>query len=383
MKKIFMTGVTGFVGSFLAKRMLEEGCKIYFLSRGKKDISARERVENVLNMVGYVHDDSNPDFEIIEGDVTIENLGIDTDTLSRLGDVDEIWHTAGSINFSEDKRDEIFDVNVNGTINVLKIAEAVNAKKYYFISTAYVQGNSNVVAYGKDAENLPEFNNPYEQSKHRAEKIVENWGKDNPGVEIFVFRPSIVVGDEREGKAFNFSGYYRYMRVFYIIKNYVSSGKLTAKKVMTDKGESIALFMQVPGFTDAEINLITADYMVDTIMSLRDKGEAGVYMVVNPSPPTYSYLLKAGLDILGISNVIPQDVSPDGWETSKEMEEVKEMIFKGMADYLPYISRSFVFNMDDTKKTLGPDYRNHPEFTTELIELLLNFAVNNNFRLRS
>src|SRR4029434_8244182 len=47
----FVTGVTGFVGSHLAYRLLQDGHHVVALARGGKTASARERVIEVLGQV--------------------------------------------------------------------------------------------------------------------------------------------------------------------------------------------------------------------------------------------------------------------------------------------------------------------------------------------
>src|SRR6185295_16821197 len=46
-----VTGVTGFVGSHLAYRLLRDGHHVIALARGGKNVSARERVVEVLSEV--------------------------------------------------------------------------------------------------------------------------------------------------------------------------------------------------------------------------------------------------------------------------------------------------------------------------------------------
>src|SRR6185436_16982100 len=50
-KSILVTGSTGFVGSHLAYRLLEQGHRVTALARGGKNATARERVVEVLAQV--------------------------------------------------------------------------------------------------------------------------------------------------------------------------------------------------------------------------------------------------------------------------------------------------------------------------------------------
>ena len=59
----FVTGVTGFVGSHLAYRLLEDGHPVVALARGGKNASARDRVIEVLDEVAGSEDRLRPHLE--------------------------------------------------------------------------------------------------------------------------------------------------------------------------------------------------------------------------------------------------------------------------------------------------------------------------------
>ena len=46
--KIFMTGVTGLLGSYIARHLVESGHLIYILARPKNRVSSEERVINAI-----------------------------------------------------------------------------------------------------------------------------------------------------------------------------------------------------------------------------------------------------------------------------------------------------------------------------------------------
>ena len=109
--KKFVTGATGFLGSHLTFRLLQDGHRVCALARGSKASSARARVERILTEV------AGPDetlqrmvdrLEVVEGDISQPNLGLNPDAIQKiLSTTDEIWHCAASLSFAEEDREEI------------------------------------------------------------------------------------------------------------------------------------------------------------------------------------------------------------------------------------------------------------------------------------
>jgi nucleoside-diphosphate-sugar epimerase len=68
-----VTGVTGFVGSHLAYRLLEEGHHVTALARGGRNASPRDRVIEVLSQVAGSAEGLNAHLDhldVIEGDIS-------------------------------------------------------------------------------------------------------------------------------------------------------------------------------------------------------------------------------------------------------------------------------------------------------------------------
>jgi len=99
-KKILLTGVTGFLGSHLAKVMLSDGYEVVAL---KRISSSLRRIEPIIN-----------DINIID----IE--GLDFDGLFRdIGNVDAIIHTATCYGRNKESVSEIFSANTEFPLRLL------------------------------------------------------------------------------------------------------------------------------------------------------------------------------------------------------------------------------------------------------------------------
>src|SRR5215211_1060187 len=105
-KNVLVTGGTGFVGSHLAYRLLEDGHHVAVLARGSRNASARDRAMDVLVKVASSPERLHrhlPRLEILEGNIAEQNLGLDSDTIrSQAARINEVWHCAASLSFTDE-----------------------------------------------------------------------------------------------------------------------------------------------------------------------------------------------------------------------------------------------------------------------------------------
>ena len=112
---------------------------------------------------------------------------------------DCVIHVAGKAhlvpNSIEDMQD-FWDVNVNGTRNLLNSLEAQSPKRFVFVSSAAVYG----LDYGSEIDSQCDLkaNDPYGKSKIEAEFIVKNWCDKN-NVICTILRLPLVVGENPPG----------------------------------------------------------------------------------------------------------------------------------------------------------------------------------------
>ncbi|BDU67787.1 MAG: hypothetical protein TYPL_4400 [Candidatus Tyloplasma litorale] len=111
---------------------------------------------------------------------------------------DLIIHLAGLISVPESflKKEEYFDVNYNGTVNLIKIAKKYNVKNIIFSSTAAVYGISTKLPIYENHNTSPI--NPYGKSKLMAEREIIN-----SGMKYFILRYFNVAGACSEETRYN------------------------------------------------------------------------------------------------------------------------------------------------------------------------------------
>jgi len=155
---IFVTGISGFIGTFLLHRLLniENGanCKIFCLLRtGRRfnSVSQRMRKEILSNEILGLSDCAIDDLLVqqrvvpVEGELTEDMLGLDPKVIATLkhshcdnrkkGIV--VIHCAADIDFNRELNRSI-DINVNGTFQCIRVGQEIGAKSFIHISTLYV-----------------------------------------------------------------------------------------------------------------------------------------------------------------------------------------------------------------------------------------------------
>lgn len=211
-RTVLLTGATGQVGSYLLKILLDNGHRVFCLSRGNANASARRRVEELLSF----WDASDlprhlAHLAVMEGDITQPGLGLSaTDANLLRTETAEIFHSAAVTDIGR-PLDEIRAVNVEGTRHVLDFGlTCPHLERVNHISTAYVCGKHAGDFSEDDLDVGQSFNTTYEQSKFEAEKLVHTYGDKLP---VDIFRPAVVVGESSTGKINEFRNIYQFLNL--------------------------------------------------------------------------------------------------------------------------------------------------------------------------
>ncbi|MCK4733204.1 MAG: SDR family NAD(P)-dependent oxidoreductase [Methanophagales archaeon] len=173
--KILVTGGAGFIGRWIVKKLLDEGYKVCVLD----DLSNGRR-ENIAEFK------DNPDFEFVSGDIQDKNL-----LEAVFKDIDLCIHAAAAINVQEsiDDPQRYYDVNVNGTFNILEAARNRNKKnnvKVVLIGTCMVYDLTSSKAINEEHPLNPK--SPYAGSKLAAENLALSYYHAY-GLPVVITRP--------------------------------------------------------------------------------------------------------------------------------------------------------------------------------------------------
>lgn len=171
-KKVLITGGCGFLGVHLARKLLKENYDVTLF-----DVSGLD----AKDLIGKVKD--------IKGDVRNKKV-----VSNAIKNHQYVVHAAAALPILREKK-IIFDININGTKNVLDYALRNIVKRFIFISSTAVYGIP---------RHLPEKEtNPldpigyYGESKVIGEKLCMDYFKK--GLSVNILRPKTFLGPERLG----------------------------------------------------------------------------------------------------------------------------------------------------------------------------------------
>lgn len=176
-KEILLTGVTGFLGAFLIKDLLQQtSARIHCLVRARSEAEARERV---MERIRFYHGhEMEHGFEgrivAIPGDLVVPDLGLTVERYSDLTKrIDAIIHSAADVRHVGNYA-SLAKVNVEGTRYVLDFAARGCEKRFHHISTLAVAGyDSPGILHEDILEMGQKFEaNVYAESKYAAEKVI-------------------------------------------------------------------------------------------------------------------------------------------------------------------------------------------------------------------
>jgi nucleoside-diphosphate-sugar epimerase len=204
--KVFVTGATGLVGSFVIKQLLHD----------EHEVVALRRPGNPLKMA----EDFAHDLEWVEGD--LEDVALLTQAMEKC---EAVVHAAALVSFDPADHNLIMRVNLQGTTNMVNAALAQHKKPVFCLVSSVAalamksgKNELNETALG-DAET--QFS-PYGKSKFLAE--LELFRAEAEGLPVFAVNPSMVLGPGYEGEGSTALISYATKRQFFTpsgIMNYV------------------------------------------------------------------------------------------------------------------------------------------------------------------
>ena len=186
-KNVLVTGADGFIGSHLAERLLEEGCRVrafvYY---------------NSFNSWGWIDSfpkDRRQELDIFAGDIRDPN-GV----REAMTGMDAVFHLAAliAIPFSYHSPDSYVDTNIRGTLNVLQAARLLETPRVLVTSTSEVYGTAQYVPI--DEKHPYQGQSPYSATKIGADRMAESFYRSF-GLPVTIVRPFNTYGPRQSARA--------------------------------------------------------------------------------------------------------------------------------------------------------------------------------------
>ena len=188
--RVFITGATGFVGSHLVKRLVEEGAEVRALVRPTSPIGRLKSLE----------------IDCIDGDLS------DVKALQRhIEGCDVVYHCAAA---TKGSWTDYIEGTIRGTANILAASDAAKVERFVYASSLSVYGVSGLKDHAIVTEDSPyemrlDERGFYTHSKVEAEKLVLRYAKEK-GLRTTILRAGTIYGPG--GKVF-------FPRIGYNLKN--------------------------------------------------------------------------------------------------------------------------------------------------------------------
>ena len=261
----FVTGGTGFIGQNLIKLLLKRRGKIYVLVR-------KGSMDKFHQLVGRLGNKAAKKIVPVSGDLTRPFLGITPAERKKLeGEIDHVFHLAAIYDLRADAAMQEA-VNIKGTQNAVKLAEAVKAKRFHHVSSIAAAG----LYPGTFTEDM--FNeatgleNPYFRTKHDSEGVVRKKCR----IPWRIYRPGIVVGDSETGEIDKIDGPYYFFKLIQKMRRMMPA------------------WMPTVGLEGGRINIVPVDFVVKAMDYLAHlpRQDGKCFHLTDPKPKRIGEVLN-------------------------------------------------------------------------------------------
>ncbi len=249
--RILVTGGAGFIGSHIVDKLLNKDFEVTIF-----DNLSNGRLENIS------HHLDNELFQLIEGDI------LDLDTTKKIvKDHDVVFHEAAitNISFSVENPMITNEINVTGTLCLLKACLDSDVKRFIFASSASVYGKKNPPPMREDMGLDPK--SPYAVTKVAAEYYIKLF-HDLYGLETIILRYMNVYGPRAR----------KNQGVISIFINQLSKNQ---SPVIYGDGEQTRDFINVQDVADANILAVSSKNAVGEIINIGSGIPTSINQIAN------------------------------------------------------------------------------------------------------
>jgi dihydroflavonol-4-reductase len=174
MKKVLITGGTGFVGSNLAAALVARGCCVRVLRRPDSNLRALGDIP-VEHSLGDIRDKQS--------------------VLSAIKGCDTVFHAAAIVSYWKKERSLMYDINIGGTRNIVDACLQLGVSRLVHTSSIAAIGfpEDGSTADETNVFNWERFDVGYRIAKFEAEKEIHRGVTQ--GLNAVVVNPSVIIGE--------------------------------------------------------------------------------------------------------------------------------------------------------------------------------------------
>nr|WP_106783884.1 SDR family oxidoreductase [Lysinibacillus timonensis] len=336
----FFTGFPGFISSQLIRELFAKNYTdhIYALVLSSEVQRAQDESHSIMNSF------PGRKITIIEGDITLPQLGIADDVIQSFENkIEVVWHLAAIYDLAV-PRNIAWKVNVEGTKFVNDFVLTLpKLRRYIYFSTAYVAGKREGVIKESELVRPIAFKNYYEETKYEAELLVD---KIKLQVPTTIIRPGIVRGNSVTGETTKFDGPYFFLN-------------------MIDKLKFMPMIPYV-GSSTALINVVPVDYVIEAAayISQEQDSEGKTLHLTDPHPHPVLEVYRAM--VKEMTGKFPRGRIP--LSILKKVLKIKafRQKFGVELETLDYLTWNAYFDCSQSKKILAKGKIKCPDFISTI-----------------
>lgn len=362
-KQVAVFGGTGHLGQeLLAELIRTEGRVVRVFARPSGGLSGVQRAQRVVQRIGG--DAATATVVCHEADLSRPDLGLSEASRRAVMACTDVVNCAADISFHL-SIDQARLRNVATVANLLAVVEE-SAPFIHHVSTAYVGQGSGLVR-PEPPDLSTEFRNPYERSKAEAESLLARSNAD-----WRVYRPSIIVGSSRDGRANSYD-------TLYLFAQLLISGRMRL----------------IPAQPGHRLDIVPSDFVARGICRLAEAGEPRrAYHLTAGSRSTdvqtlvstfHQAVVKAGHDAAALSD--PARLRFESAEWFEVLEHLPSGIApralrrfaQAIAVYQPFLTSGIgEFDPSETERLIGEQAPNFESYGRSV----WRYALSTNFGRR-
>ena len=281
MRRTFFTGAPGFIGTRLARKLLEESTERSLSLLVYPEPALLEKARALAT-----EEETAGRVEVIPGDIRAPHLGLAKRAYERIADeAEEVFHLAALYDISA-PREPSYRVNVSGTRHILDLCERMKQlRRLVYFSTFVVSGDRTGIIYEHELQCGQRFRNWYEETKFLAEVEVRRRSGVIPTI---IVRPAITVGDSRSGQIEKYDGPYYLIAA---LARHERHGALGLRTRLLAAGEAQAPFHVIP-----------VDFLIEATCAIAaDPASVGkTFHIMDPQEKSLAEFRSMVLDRFGI-----------------------------------------------------------------------------------
>lgn len=329
---ILVTGATGFIGREVVRHLLASGHSVVAMARHRQGQSALARVTAA---VGIVPDSDR--LEVIEADLTCAANDLEESTRRRLQDtVETVMHCAGDTVFYPDDMASFRAGHIDGPLDLLHALHGGQLRRWAYLSTAYVCGRRSGTVLEREGDVGQDFHNPYERVKLQAEAAMRRAGA-RLGVDMRVFRPSVVVGAAPETMGGSPSN---------LLSTCIRLGAAVARLP-----NGSAMRLRIEGAPKAPFNVVPVEYVAAAMVTLAEHpdGAGQTFHLVISDPPTQEAVLAMIAKCLNL-----QGLSVIDWRCAplQKPSLLERKVARMLSSYHDYLIQDVHFDDQGARRLL-------------------------------